>query len=468
MDDYGLLGLEELIIKNQGKFWNFKHEHGKLFLKLSHDSGEEEEWKEIGNDFYGGFSFAFDNENQINFIYKTAQEKVRYFAYNRQGGEDLYNIAIPEGEYIIFQKLLASGPEKRFILVVTEDVEKRHWKIYSSIKNDGAWKEVEIIDGGWGLGPEQVALAIGKERQIYLVYQKKNQEGYNIVYRVYKDDNWSEAFPVVDSSDFIFSPFIAVDKQGKPHLTWLRAVNSEIRVMYTCKNRVKNFWARWQWQKEQAISPAGVNCISPTIVIENSNPEIFWQVSEGINAKIFRYIFGEKKEPGLVATHPLKRNSSAVLDLDKIPHLNNYSGIGPGTTLFFLLLADEEKRQLTLSNVFPQEEKENSNDFDIKKELLKEKVESLSCQNTKLKEELIKKNQELFHARSEWEKKEKVLEKEIERLRQSLQAIQKANEELRQRLKERESQAAKEETEKNLKPPAELRKVYPFFPFIKK
>ena len=66
------------------------------------------------------------------------------------------------------------------------------------------------------------------------------------------------------------------------------------------------------------------------------------------------------------------------------------------------------------------------------------------------------------------ERKEKDLEKEIERLRQSLQAIQEINEELRQKLKERKIQEGKGEKEGQVKPPGDVRKVYPHFPFLKR
>ena len=142
------------------------------------------------------------------------------------------------------------------------------------------------------------------------------------------------------------------------------------------------------------------------------------------------------------------------MDLDKISKLNNYSDIGPGTTLFFLLLAEENYRQLTQRDILPQGEKVSSKDLDLKKELLKEKekVESLARQNAKLQDDLLKKNQEFINVRSNWEKKEKELKKEIERLRQSLQAIQEINEELRQKLKERKIQEGKGEKEGQVKP----------------
>ena len=256
-------------------------------MKISYDSGGEEDWQEIGSDFYGGFSFALDYQNEINLIYKNGQEQVRYFAYTLQGLEELYNLAFPKGERITFQKLLAPEPKKQLILLVTEDVENQGWKIYSCAQNDGTWEEPLVVDSGWGFGPEQVALAIGKEGQIYLAYQRKNQDEYNMVYRIYKNNNWSEVFPVVSSKEFNFSPCLAIDGQGKPHLVWLRAINSEIRLMYTCKVRVNNFWTRWQWQKEQIISPPGVSCISPAIVIDNSNTEVYWQVSK---EHILKYI----------------------------------------------------------------------------------------------------------------------------------------------------------------------------------
>lgn len=466
MDDYGLFGLEDLAIKKRGTTWSFKQKEGILKMKKFDEEGDMG-WQQVCNDYSGYFSFVITDSNEINFIYKNNEEQVKYLSSTSQGVKISHKMAFPEGENIVYQTLLASESKKQMILVFTEEENNSRWKIYSCIKESGTWMEPTIVDTGWGYGPGQGSVAIGKEGQIFLVYQKHYQGEYQVIYRVNKDKEWSEAVPIVRSKEFNFSPSLSIDNSGKPHLVWLRPINSAIRVMYTCKTMINSFWSSWIWQKEQIISAPGVNCISPTIIVRNDYPEIYWQVVDEVYTKVFCLKMADNKKIQVVAEYRNQKCPQGLLDLDKYPELKNYSGINGGSTLFFLLLSQENSHELSKGAVLSElDDKMHYRDADPREEPLKEK-EKMEKLNARLQKTLLRKNEEFQEARNKWEEKEKVLEKEIDRLRQNLKAIQRVNEELRQRLKDKEIEQEKIEEREQNKTQTDTRKLYPHFPFIK-
>jgi len=456
--NYGLLGLDVLTLKKRGITWTLKHHDRKLELKISQEPGESEknEWQEISGEFCGYFSFSIDPRNIIHFIYKNNDEQVVYLGQSFQGKEKIFKMSFPEGEQITYQRITSIGEKKILLLVFTENFAENRWKIYSCTLKDGTWMESEIVDSGWGVSLGQGAIAIGNEEQVYLVYQIFNQGQYQLVYRINKNDHWSDRALISFSQQFNSNPSLAIDKEGTPHLVWLRSIKSHTRVLYTSKSRVNSFWTRWLWNKEELISLLGTNCVAPIIIFRDKGPEIYWQVVVDKYSSVFCLAKGNKEQVKLINNFKSQGLYNMLLDLDKLPDLDNYSEISAGSTLLLLLAVFEE-------NITQLEQ----NGQCISDELLKEraKVEKLELINAKLQNTLLKKSKDYFKAQNKWEIKEKELEKEIERLKQGQNVIQKINEELRQRLTDEELLRKVENKEKNADE-TDVRKVYPHFPFM--
>ncbi|MGI6227881.1 MAG: hypothetical protein ACOYJ1_16715, partial [Peptococcales bacterium] len=135
-------------------------------------------------------------------------------------------------------------------------------------------------------------------------------------------------------------PHLTIDKEGTPHLVWLRSIKSENYVMYTKRSKSNNFWARLLWQKEKIIFSSGPSPYAP-FILWDKQLKIHWQVDQGFKTLIYCLKVGQR-EVEVIAEFENRNFSEVLLDLDKYPDLANYDGIDGGSTLFFLLTALEE------------------------------------------------------------------------------------------------------------------------------
>lgn len=447
----GLFGLELLSLKKQGFIWTFKHRDGKLEFKISQEqeNTEKNQWQEVCSDYYGYFSFLITPWNKLYLIYKNHLEQTVCVILSLKGKGKSFEIGFSQGEQITFQKVLYLGKERILLLIFTENLAENRWKIYSFLQEDGTWQEPEIVDSGWGVCPGESAIAIGNEGLVYLVYQVFNQREYQVVYRINKNNFWSEQATILFSPELNFDLSLSIDKEGTPHLVWLRSIQFDTKIMYTTRIKVNYFWTRWYWQKPEIISSSGSNCSSPVIILKEQYPVIYWQVVKGHHISVYCLQVGKKEAAKLIYNFDIRDFSVMLLDLDKYPELVNYDAISKGNTLFLLLAVFVEENE--------------------KGELFTEKaiVKELKLSNAKLRKSLKKKDEEHIKAESKWKCREKDLEKEIERLKQSQKVIQKINEELRERLRDKESLKEVEVVEKGFDKVNE-RRIYPHFPFMRR
>jgi len=470
-DNYGLLGFKEVVIKNKDKMWKLKVENNLLFGRVESSFMESTiDFQKLGIDFSGLFSLDICTHNELDelhFSYKNNKEQIIYRCFSEKNA-DVINVALEELEKVTFQKICLIGNTVNLI-AFTENQDTKKWRIYYCFKKDGIWSKIQIIDEGWGYSPGTCSI-VAHKNYLYLVYPVYDNGKYQLVYRVGIENEWSQRSVITVSEGMNISPSALVDEKGNLHVVWLRWGDLKFRVMYIRKFKTQGFWLRSGWTKEQCISSREGNCFLPIISEKNENIEIFWQ-----NKDFVYYYHVSEQKLCLFKNILVKKNRKSIsLDLAKVPGIN-LTTIDPGSTSLSLLIENFD----TGENIIPETENIGEQKTVIERleaefsqqkkqvKILREKEKQQETIIKELKDTLFKKNEEDILKKNKFAEKKIELEQEIERLRQSLEAVKEINNELRKRLSEKEKET-KELMQKEINFNKELRKEYSPFPFLRR
>ena len=477
-DNYGLLGFKEVIIKKKDKMWKLKVENNLLFGRIESSFMESTiDFQKLGIDFSGLFSLDICTYNELyelHFSYKNNKEQIIYRCFSEKNA-DVINMASDELEKVTFQKICLIGNTVNLI-AFTENEHTKKWRIYYCFKKEGIWSKIQIIDEGWGYSPGTCSI-VAHNNYLYLVYQVYDNGKYQLVYKVGMENEWSERSIITVSEGMNISPSAVIDNNGNLHLVWLRRGDLKFKVMYIRKFKTQGFWLRTGWTKEQCISPQEGNYLLPVIYGWDEDIEVFWQDKD----LIYSYLISKQKLCPVKNILVSKNGSSVFLNLEKIPGINLIT-IEPASTTLFLLIENSVLKNSNISEInnplnLLQEKIEEQKavieglETDLSEQKRKIKIlwENEKLQETKIKElkdKLLKKNQEDILKTNKFDEKKIELEQEIDRLRQSLEAVKKINDELRERLPEKEKEA-RELKQNEINSKEFKSKEYPPSPFLR-
>lgn len=348
----GILGQETLYIKNGNSIWSLQHKNHRLLGRSSLDLGET--WSEVFilvEEYNGYFSFTISEDQTLHLICKNRAGKIVYLWWH---GEDFATEVLGDDwiaeEKVTYQTILIDKWGITNIIYFTENPLDEIWRIKHCCKMDSKWTLPEVVDYGVGVNAIQGTAAISPEGSIHLVYQVVIDKRRQLIYRQRQVETtvWSEKMAITNSNRDNLYPCLVIDSKENLHLTWIRSDQINFRVVY--RRKTKGGWMVGGWQKEQWISPTGVNAYHPTVAVTEEQVILIWQQTEGIyqcksldNGQSFSEPVLEKKYQKLMYQNLLP------IDIYIKNGLSTTTTFDTGTTAM-VLLATVFQEQLSTEN----------------------------------------------------------------------------------------------------------------------
>ncbi|KJS81106.1 MAG: hypothetical protein JM58_17720 [Peptococcaceae bacterium BICA1-8] len=358
-------------IKNKNHIWTMKQTGNGLWGRYTLNGGDSwSQWRELITDINAIFSFTISDENKVHLLCQNSREQILYCRWHEaEITVDSFDKRWLIDEKVTKQKIIIDHRKMVYLFLFTENSVHKTWQIKYCCKKNGEWSLPEIIDYGLGPNLSQGTVGLDSEGTIYLIYELFKNGNYQLIYRkkIPSLDRWSDKVPIAASKEINLNPNILIDKKDIIHITWVRAEDMNLRVLYRRKTKNSGTWMVSGWEKERFLSEQEFNCYLPAMKTIEDEVEVYWQQKEGIYRSISQDNGLNFTEPILYQTYEtLAGYKHILLDINNLQAFNPESFELNSTPVYLAIteLVNHEfentKKNNMENNIMPNAKKSES------------------------------------------------------------------------------------------------------------